>query len=235
MIASIIKQQDSLLQRASDNESMEENPIFTTDDSPIAEILREDLEKEPIEFQHLCLEKLPPKKIAFKQKSLNSIKIKQKTPFELILTPLNYPQELKTIATPTQLNRLNPLFFSIEKTIALHLEKTDLSLIKSITYISPNSLLNGVEIKLEFFDTHPTSINIHLIGSPQANQIIQKDLETLQKLLKARFDTIEFPMIQSSLGSLFPTGFHQQKSKNQVSQKKVAEGKIRLKPIQSLL
>jgi hypothetical protein len=142
------------------------------------------------------------------------------------------PQEIVSVASAS---KLHPVYLPIEKMIQIQDQTTSLSSLKSITYLSPTSPLNGLEIKLEFFDTHPRSINIELVGSPKACEYLSNEIQNLQNLLKFRFETIDFPQIRTSIAPIFPTGFSKQKSKNPLSEKKVAEGKIVFKPITSVV
>ena len=92
-------------------------------------------------------------------------------------------------------------------------------------------LLNGLEIQLEFFDTHPRSINIEFLGNTKSIELVNKDLDILKKTLSMRFETIEFPKILASLNPIFPQSFNQQKKRNHVSEKKASKGTIAIKSI----
>ena len=192
---------------------------------------------EDLDFQIVASDSSSPKSISFekKQKSDDERIECDGLGYTVVLQPLAYSKECTSLCPPQSLKKLEPLFFSLEKAISIQDFKLESSLVKSVTYLNQDSPFHGLEINLEFFDTHPRSINIELIGSPQTNSILQKELPHLQALLKNRFESIEFPKIATSLAPIFPTGLYQQKSKNKVSEKKVSNGKIVFKPMKSFV
>lgn len=182
--------------------------------------------------------------LQYKQKTKIEVKVESKTKKNhdnkdfAYLTPLKVPlldmAEIHKFSEKS-IQTITPIFSAIEKTIILVEKQTNLSTIQSITYIKPESKLNGLEIQLEFFDTNPRSINIELIGNAESVKFLSGELKNLELCLKTRFETVEFPKIALSLIPIFPTSFYQQKSTNRVSKKKETEGKVLFKPIKEKL
>ena len=127
------------------------------------------------------------------------------------------------------------MYQALENLIIHQEENTHLSSIQTLTIVNPESRFNGLEIRLEFFDTHPKSISIEIMTNSTMSQYLASEMKNLEKMLKARFQTIEFPKIALSLMPIFPTGLYQQKSRNKVSEKKAAEGKIIFKAAKAKL
>lgn len=104
--------------------------------------------------------------------------------------------------------------------------ETSLHSIDTITYTKPGSSFHGLEIRMKVTDTHPLSIAVELIGSPQMLSLIAPKTNALEQALSARFQRVEFAPLKLSLAPLFPEGFRLQKSGNQLSQKKAGHKKI---------
>ncbi len=158
-------------------------------------------------------------------------------PFSYQIIPMPFKIDTQIIEELGEIlfQKAVPIYQAVEALIVYQEENPHLSHIQTLTIVNPHSKFNGLEIRLEFFDTHPKSISIELMTNSTMSQYLSSEMQNLEKILKNRFQTIEFPKIALSLTPLFSTGLSQQKSKNKVSQKKVAEGKIVFKAAQEKL